>query len=103
MSKNWVEIIHPVKATKLCVLVVRNDNASRALYDYFYQHFRGLTSNNLHTHKHWEDVKLYNWEYHSIAHDSYKQKMEHNKRRGVGGNKSLQQLELEFLESIGTC
>ena len=85
------------------MLVVRNDNASGALYDYFYQHFRGLTSNNLHTHKHWEDVKLYNWEYHSIAHESHKQKMEHNKRRGVGGNKSLQQLELEFLESIGTC
>ncbi len=79
-KKNWVLI--RVRATDLRVLLVAKSNATPALYQYFNRHFGAKWSGDkLHNHTHWKDIKDYNWEYHSIAHDQFQSEREIERKK----------------------
>ena len=82
-DENWLSI-EVLGKTTVRVLLIRYDNCTQSLYKYFKAHFEKLSEEELIEHECWEDIKAYNWQYHSIAKEKFGAEETARKGKSVG-------------------
>jgi hypothetical protein len=82
-DENWLSI-EVLGKTTVRVLLIRYDNCTQSLYKYFKAHFEKLSEEELIENECWEDIKTYNWQYHSIAKEKFGAEETARKGKSVG-------------------